>query len=1025
MTTLMGRRYTIVDELGIGGMGTVYRAVDRLTGQTVALKHVHQAFDQTTPDETLRLAVSREFRVLGSLRHPNIISVIDYGFDRDGQPYYTMDLIENARTILQAADDQPVEEQMRLIFEMLNALAYLHRRNVIHSDLKPGNVLVDQNRVVKVLDFGLSFKTSDSAADGQRKVGGTLLYMAPEMLTEEITSPSSDLYAAGLIIYEIFNNRHPFQANHVGALINAILTVAPDVSRMEAGLAQVVKRLLSKKPEERPKTAEETMLALSDSNYPMPAETHAVRESFLQAAHFVGRDQEIAHLSHVLDEAIKGWGSLWLIGAESGAGKSRLLDEIRIRAMVQGVLVLRGQGVNTGGFLYHYWREPVRHLVLSTPLSDFDAGILKTIIPDIDTLLEREVIEAPELDSKSSQQRLIASIVKLFESQPQPILLILEDLQWASESLEVLKKFIAAIGKLPMLILGSYRDDERPTLPHELPGANLMKLKRLSPEAICELSASMLGDIGKDETIISLLQRETEGNAFFVVETVRALAEEAGNLNQINPAALSGSILAKGIQQLIHQRLDRVPESARPLLKIAAVFGRRIDLNILRIIDQPLNVDDWLTMCVNTAIIDMEQERWQFAHDKLREALLADLTADEQVSLNRLVARAIEYIYPNDETWSSSLMKHWRVAGDEAKEAYYTCLTAEQFYRVSDFKEARHLYERAVALMHHFSDQQKLEIIGRLAHICWLLSDYANSTTYYEESLRLARSINYLPGIAAAYAGIGSVVWQQGDRESSKKYFEDAIALAREANDMTNIALYLNRLGVIKWLGGDLTAAYECHHESLRVWESLHDQFGIARALNNLGALAATHGDIEAATDYYVKSLNIKTTLGDLTGIASTLNNLGDISQQSGKWDEAIEYYQDSHMICVETGEKWASALALGNLVWTYFLKGDMAQALERLPEALAVGREINATARVLFATACYAWLHLLRGEVQRGAQLLGFVMHHPTTEKLQLASYKKDLYPRFQAVMSEIELEAALVQGAKLDYETVVGELI
>src|SRR5207249_2506937 len=162
-STVVGRRYRLVKELGHGGMGAVFQAVDTLTGQEVALKRVYvkpaelrfaSFHEATTNGFDLRVALAQEFRVMASLRHPNIASVLDYGFDDEGQPYITMELLKNAQTPFRATWKSE-KDKVNFLIQILQALAYLHRRGIIHRDLKPGNILVVKGQV-KVLDFGLS-----------------------------------------------------------------------------------------------------------------------------------------------------------------------------------------------------------------------------------------------------------------------------------------------------------------------------------------------------------------------------------------------------------------------------------------------------------------------------------------------------------------------------------------------------------------------------------------------------------------------------------------------------------------------------------------------------------------------------------------------------------------------------------------------------------------------------------------------------------------------------------------------------
>ena len=134
----IGKRYILHDQLGEGGMGVVYRATDRLTGRDVALKRVttpteELMFQSRADTEDLNLALAKEFKVLATLRHPNIISVLDYGFDEQRCPFFTMALLENARTIVEAGQGQDVATQVDLLVQTLQALAYL---GMVHSASK-------------------------------------------------------------------------------------------------------------------------------------------------------------------------------------------------------------------------------------------------------------------------------------------------------------------------------------------------------------------------------------------------------------------------------------------------------------------------------------------------------------------------------------------------------------------------------------------------------------------------------------------------------------------------------------------------------------------------------------------------------------------------------------------------------------------------------------------------------------------------------------------------------------------------
>ncbi|MEM7346119.1 MAG: protein kinase, partial [Chloroflexota bacterium] len=175
------KRYILHEKLGQGGMGIVHRATDRLTGEIIALKQIKIPAEQlqfmtrvdTETQQNLRLSLAREFQILAGLRHPHIISVLDYGFDAKQMPYFTMTYLPEAATFLEAGRGLDIDKKFELLRQLLQALAYLHRRGIIHRDIKPSNVLVVEDQI-RVLDFGLSFEEKTGLAS----TGGTPFYMA-------------------------------------------------------------------------------------------------------------------------------------------------------------------------------------------------------------------------------------------------------------------------------------------------------------------------------------------------------------------------------------------------------------------------------------------------------------------------------------------------------------------------------------------------------------------------------------------------------------------------------------------------------------------------------------------------------------------------------------------------------------------------------------------------------------------------------------------------------------------------------
>ncbi|MCP3105019.1 AAA family ATPase [Myxococcus sp. K15C18031901] len=691
---VVGGRYRILDFLGRGGAGTVWRAQDLLAGP-VAIKRLHKTVEdlvklppgESTPSSAARhelaLSLAHEFQTLASVRHPHVISVLDYGFDAEGRPYLAMDLLEDARHLVQAGANQPLSTQVDLLVQTLHALAYLHRRGVIHRDLKPANVLVTRGQV-KVLDFGLAVGR-DRVHHAQP--GGTPGYLAPELFEDQPPSEVTDLFSVGAMACQMMFGRLPFDGK----------VQAP--AGFPAPLRTVLERLVSKDPRERPRSADAAISALcTATGRPVPVETVTTRESFLQAARYVGRARELSRLGSVLEAALAGRGGGMLVGGESGVGKSRLLDELRPMALVRGAVVLRGQAVAAGGSPYQEWRPVLRWLSVLVPLDEREASVLKPLVPDLEVLLGRPVADPAELGAEMAHARLLQLVEDLFERLAQPTVVVLEDLHWAhGESLLLLSRLAARAARLPLLLLGSFRDDEAPTLPVELPGLDVLRLPRLDAGEIAVLSESMIGPAGARPHLVELLRRETEGNPFFLVEVARALAEEAGGLDRLGEKALPERVFAGGVRRLVRRRLEKVPVGSRDLLRVAAILGRQVNAPLLRAAAPGVDVERWLSDCAAAAVLDVADGHWRFAHDKLREGVLEELAAAERPLLHRRVAEALEAAYRDvPDEWTAALCYHWGEAGDSRREAEYAQRAGEAALRVGACREALPFLTRAL-----------------------------------------------------------------------------------------------------------------------------------------------------------------------------------------------------------------------------------------------------------------------------------------------------------------------------------------
>ncbi len=800
-TQIIGRRYHILREIGAGNMGAVFHAEDRLSGQSVALKQVRIAAEKleygsrASAGHTEEMALAQEFRILSSLRHPNIISVLDYGFDgagRDRAPYFVMEMLEDASSLMETGDQLDFAGQLDLLVQLLQALTYLHRRGILHRDLKPKNVMVVDG-VVKVLDFGLSV-AYDQVREGE--IAGTPSYMAPELWTGGRATRESDLYAVGVIAYRMFGGVPPFDTSNLNTLFNEVRERAPDLARLRAPQAvrDWVGRLMSKQPAERYGDAAEAAAALlRAAGLPEPVDSDATRESFLQAATFVGRDKELQALVHQLDQARLGHGSAILVAGESGVGKSRLIDELRTVALVQGALVLRGQALSGVSTPYAMWRAPARWLALLTHLPADALSPLHALAPDLARLCGRDVPQPAEITPEATQARLREVLEQLFREQAsdasQPVLVLLEDLHWADGgSLALLHALTALADQLPLLIVATFRNDEKPKLPARLPRMRKVRLRRLDAAHTAALTRAMLGVPGENPELLDLLQRETEGNAFFLVEMVRALAEEAGALARVGQGPLPLSLLTGGVQGIVQRRLGRVPQEAQPLVRLAAVAGRELDLHILRQVlaaqGAPAPLERWIEQAADAAVLEVVDGQWRFTHHKLREVALAGIAAGEFQALSHALAEATESAYAVSLRHDPELLAYyWRNAEEPSREEPYAIAAAERALRTGAYQTAAAAYVRALTLSKASgSPERKLaQLLLGMGDACRGMGDNARAARCFRQALALCEQAGYRWGAASALNRLGKLTAETGSPQDAARLMVDGLRTAMQA----------------------------------------------------------------------------------------------------------------------------------------------------------------------------------------------------------------------------------------------------
>ena len=452
-TSFADGRYEVKKFLGEGGKKKVYLAHDEVLDRDVAF-----ALIKTEGlDDTARTRVAREAQAMGRLgSHPHIVTVFDLG-EEAGQPFVVTELMGggDVEDLIGKAPEHrvPLEQALEICGAVCQGLEFAHARQLVHRDLKPGNVWLTEDGVAKIGDFGLALAKDRSRLTEEGLMVGTASYMPPEQALGGEVTAASDLYSLGAMLYELVTGRPPFLGDGSVAIISQHINTPPVAPGWHdpacpKPLEALIVRLLAKDPAERPESALDVLRALEametvapdDGVEPAADESRSLDS--LAAGVFVGRQEEMDGLKAALEDALSGRGRLVLLAGEPGIGKTRTSLELATYARLRRAQVLWGRcHESEGAPPYWPWVQAIRSYAREAEAdqlrSELGSGAAEVAAVVSDIAERLPDIGSPQVadDPKHARFKLFDSITSLLTSAAanQPLMLILDDLQWGRQ----------------------------------------------------------------------------------------------------------------------------------------------------------------------------------------------------------------------------------------------------------------------------------------------------------------------------------------------------------------------------------------------------------------------------------------------------------------------------------------------------------------------------------------------------------------------------------------------------------------
>jgi predicted ATPase len=1028
--------YEVLGPLGRGGMGVVYKARQHSLDRLVALKFLPA---ECARDPIWLVRFRREALTTSALNHPNICTIYDTG-ECAGRPFLSMELIDGRTLEALVGQRRPAEELARLIGQAARALAAAHAAGVVHRDIKPANLMVRDDGLVKVLDFGLARRLPPAGAPSPPPAGretepgtrvGTLLYMSPEQARAEPVSPASDIFALGLVLYELATGKHPFLSESALSVLHAIAAQPPlPPARLNpevpAALDALILQMLAKDPRLRPTAAEvDAVLTELTENRAGPPENPPPGPGRPPT---VGRRQERAALWACFESAAAGRGLLVCVTGEPGLGKTTLvedfLDELAASGRPHSAARGRCSERLAGAEAYLPFLEALDCLLQGEGGASA-AQVLKLLAPTWYVQLAPLAADDPSLagvraEAEGARQERRKRELGVFLRElprPSPLVLFLDDIHWADPSSTDLLAYLGSrCAGLPMLLVLTYRPSDLLRSQHpfgpvklDLQGRGVCReiaLPYLSRDDIDRYLALAFVGHQFPEEFTGVLHARTEGNPLFMVDLLRYLRDRGAIVQDRGAWALARAApdlqreLPESIRGMIERKVDQLSTADRHLLMAASVQGPEFDSAVVaRVLGrEAADVEERLEVleCVHVLVRRIREQtfpdgtltlRYGFVHVLYQNALYAVLQPTRKAAWSAAAARALlDHYGEKSAGLAAELAVLFEAARAPERAADHYLEAAENAARVFAHHEAVALARRGLALLQTLPDtparaRRELPLQMTLGMQLQVTQGYAapEAERTYARARELCEQMQEAPPLFPVLWGLWLFHKVRSELGKARELAERLFRLAQGAQDPAQLLQVRQALAVTSLCLGDPAATREHMEQGVALYDPKRHQGHTFRYGQDPGVACRAFGAValwllgypDQAERHSREAVALGGKLGQPSTLALALHFAAMLRQYRREVPAVRESAEATTAIATEHGLSFWRACGQVMRGWALAGQGASASGIAQLREGLTAWKAAGSETYRTYFLALLAEALGKEGRIEEGLGVL------------------------------------------------------